>query len=140
MILCSSITVCAAKPPLFIICHWTAPNFPPPKCEMWLIYCQKVKTCFQNQLPFPESHSVCSKPGFTMLACRLKKDLKNLSECFSLLPCAGKLKTDEMHLSRKNHSLNFAIQSLFKPCCKTVEQHVGRYFLRMDNNLCPSSR
>lgn len=40
----------------------------------------------------------------------------------------------------KNHSLVFAIQRLLKSHCKIVEQHVGRqYFLKMDNNLCPSS-
>lgn len=107
---------------------------------MWLIYCQKAKTHFQYQLPFPESHSVCSssEAGFTVNV-QDQEGFQNLSECFSLLPCVGKLTTDEMHLSRKNHLLNFAIQSLCKSRCKTVEQHVGRYFLKMDNNLCPSS-
>lgn len=46
---------------------------------------------------------------------------------------------EEMHLSRKNHLFNFAIQSLLKSCCVTVEHHAGRYFMKMENNLCPSS-
>lgn len=46
---------------------------------------------------------------------------------------------DEMHLQEKKHLLNFAIQSLLKSHCKTAEQYVGRYLLKMDKNLCPSS-
>lgn len=68
-----------------------------------------------------------------------KKEIKNLSQCFSLLSCVGKLTVEEMHLSRKNHWFNSAIQSLLKSCCVNVEQHAGRYFMKMENNLWSSS-
>lgn len=141
MTLCSSKTVCAAKTPLCSQSLTGLYQIFLLKWEMRFTYCQKVQTRFQYQLPFPESHSACSssKAGFTILTCRIKEDFNNLSKFFSLLPCVGKLTTDEMHLSRKNLLLNFAIQSLFKSHCKIVEQHVGRYFLKMGNNLCPSS-